>query len=109
MTTKADWALLETELRDALKAALTKILQGTDSDLHDYAQTMAANMVAALATGDDNLVDEIVAQGRTLAEAARLRTNNAGWDVIGAVIGVALKAGFVLLAGVESEDEEDEA
>jgi len=101
MKTSVDWQVMAEGLKDMLKKELSTVLVGAKEDLVKFAEAMTADLVQAMSTGREDLVNEIGAQARTVAEANRLRIVDSTWDVVGGLMTVAVKSALVALSSVK--------
>ncbi|MEK7862362.1 MAG: hypothetical protein AAB295_03760 [Chloroflexota bacterium] len=77
---------LRDDLEGALKASLRTVLEGAEADLQDFAHEISGEMLTAAASGDDEALQELLAQVRALGEANRLRAGGASWKVAADVV-----------------------
>lgn len=85
---------------DTLKGHLEQLangmLEAAEKDTDKYAEAMAVDLAAATLLGDQEGIDEIMAQARALGEKYRVRGNDAMWSLfiesVGGTVGVVTMA-----------------
>lgn len=79
-------------LQDHLKQLANGLLEAAEKDTERYAEAMAVDLAAATLLGDQEGIDEILAQARALGEKYRVRGNDAMWSLfiesVGGTVGV---------------------
>lgn len=79
------------ELEEIIEETVNQYSQTAKEDLERFAAPMAADAARAAATGNVMLQEELVAQGKLLAEKHRVQLNGAGWDVFAKVTQAAVR------------------
>lgn len=77
---KIDWERIVEDAAEEGKEALKEFLDGAAEDLKTFGKEIAKDMIQAIRDGREDLVAQLKAQGRTLAEAHRIRLNHIAWD-----------------------------
>jgi len=82
---KLDLNRLEADITGALANGLSDLVQGTAADLQKFAAAITNDMLEAQLTGNQVVVDVVLAQLSVIAEINRVRVENHTWIVVQSV------------------------
>lgn len=69
------------DLEGILKGAADAVLEGSKKDIELFAQSLTEDLTAASLLGDQETVDNILAQAQAIAELSQVRANDQAWSV----------------------------
>jgi len=89
------------EIETLIREAASEFLEVGQQDLNLFAHRLAAQVIYAHQTGNEEIIASAGRQARLLAELQRIRANDAAWDTFYAVVskaaGVSLRIITTLL------------
>lgn len=95
-----NWRELRDELGDIVTETLEGLAEGAKEDLQVVAKAIANDMLVAVRMGRRDLLDDLIDQGRILAEIHRIRMADAAYDALARIADLAFRVGRAALAGV---------
>jgi len=95
---QVDWKSVEKDLVGIVGSELASVLEGGAADMQKYAVEIAGSLAVRMAAGDANVTKELIGQLKLVAEANRIRANEAGWNAFERILNVALRTAKSLLA-----------
>ena len=93
-----NWESVEKDLVSIVGSELVTLLEGAAVDVQKYAVEIAGSLAVRMASGEANVTKELIGQLKLVAEANRIRANEAGWNAFERILNVAMRTAQSLLA-----------
>lgn len=81
-----DWDAIGKEVGGQFLEALKGFVDGEVADLKAWAQDLAGDTVRAIRDGREDILSEVAAQAKVLAEIKRIRVETFAWDQVAQVL-----------------------
>lgn len=73
-------------IEGALRSSLDRLVKSGILSLDAYAKALSKDLARALRSGDQDLLEEVSAQARALAEQHRVRLTKQAWGIFEAIL-----------------------